>query len=146
MKIPKYFSLREFLYSKTAEDNNIENLPSWGQLISLNKIATEYLDPIRESWGSPLIVSSGYRTEQLNAKLKGSKTSSHKEGKAVDIQPENPTKDNVYELWEFICAFLQKNKMVWDQCYIENSAGKTWWVHLGIGDKLRCEVGSWTKK
>lgn len=143
---PKYFSLNELIGSNTALDKKIKNIPNWEQLESLQKLAIDYLDPIRKQWDAPITISSGFRSLELNKQLKGSNTSSHLEGKAVDLQPSNPTKENVEKLWKFICKFLQDNKMKWDQCYIENSKGKTWWVHLGLGDKMRCEIGSWTKK
>lgn len=145
MKKPKYFKLSELIGSETALKNKIENIPTWEELSSLYILATDYLDPIREAYGEALNISSGFRSEELNNAVNGSTTSSHREGKAVDIQPNKPTKENVYDLWKFICNFLQKNNMKWDQCYIENSKGKVWWVHLGIGDKMRCESGAWTK-
>lgn len=145
MQKPKYFNLNELIGSQTALNKKIENIPTWEELDNLYNLTINYLDPIREAYGKALQISSGFRSEKLNNELNGSTTSSHREGKAVDIQPNDPTKDNVYKLWEFICNFLQKNNMKWDQCYIENSKGKVWWVHLGVGDKMRCKIGAWTK-
>lgn len=145
MKKPEYFKLSELIGSEKALDKKIENIPSWDELEYLCTLATEYLDPIRKAYGNPINISSGYRSKALNTEVKGSKTSSHLEGKAIDLQPINPTKERVYDLWQFICNFLQENNMKWDQCYIENSKGTVWWVHLGIGDKMRGELGLWTK-
>ncbi len=145
MQQPKHFEFKEMINSSTALSKGVLNAPNWEQINNLHNLALHYLDPIREAWGSPITVSSGFRSEELNKIVRGSKTSSHLEGLAADLQPKKPTRENVKTFFDFIVKFLKESELVWDQCYIENYAGKTWWVHLGIGEKMRKEVGEWTK-
>ena len=145
MQQPKHFKFKEMINSNTALAKGILNAPDWDQIVNLHNLALNYLDPIREAWGKSITVSSGFRSAELNKAVKGSTTSSHLEGLAADLQPVNPTKANVEKLFNFVVDFLKEHNMEWDQCYIENCAGKTWWVHFGIGPKMRKEVGTWTK-
>lgn len=85
MKESKYFKLEELLRSDTALALNIENLPSWADVENLKDLAVLVLDPIREAWKQPLIVTSGYRSPHLNAVVGGVPTSAHMGGCAVDI-------------------------------------------------------------
>lgn len=73
----KYFKLSEFLKSTTADAFQIVNMPSPEQVDNLEVLMLE-LDKIREEWGSPIIITSGYRCEALNKKVKGSATSHHR--------------------------------------------------------------------
>lgn len=145
MQQPKHFKFKEMINSSTALAKGVLNAPSWEQIENLYNLALNYLDPIRDAWGSSLTVSSGFRSDELNKIVRGSKTSSHLDGLAADLQPKNPTKENVKVFFDFVVKFLKEKNMNWDQCYIENCAGKTWWVHLGIGEKMRKEIGEWTK-
>ena len=63
---PKYFELSELLRSDTAISKKIENLPTWEGIEKLSKLAIEYLDPLREAWGSAITITSGYRSPSLN--------------------------------------------------------------------------------
>lgn len=85
MKESKYFRLEELLKSDKALAAQIENLPSWTDVDNLLDLAVLVLDPIREAWGQPLKVTSGYRSPQLNVAVGGVPTSAHMEGCAVDI-------------------------------------------------------------
>lgn len=85
MKESKYFRLEELLRSDKALAAQIENLPSWTDVVNLLDLAMLVLDPIREAWGQPLMVTSGYRSPQLNAAVGGVPTSAHMIGCAVDI-------------------------------------------------------------
>lgn len=85
MKESKYFKLEELLRSDTALSAQIENLPSWADVENLKNLAVLVLDPIREAWKQPLIVTSGYRSPHLNAAVGGVPTSAHMDGCAVDI-------------------------------------------------------------
>ena len=85
MKESKYFRLEELLKSDKALAAQIENLPSWKDVDNLLDLAVLVLDPIREAWGQPLIITSGYRSPQLNAAVGGVPTSAHMDGCAVDI-------------------------------------------------------------
>ncbi len=62
-----YFTLSELLRSDTAAARSIDNAPSHDVIRRLNALMDECLDPVRELWGKPIGVNSGYRSPALNA-------------------------------------------------------------------------------
>lgn len=115
MKESKYFKLEELLKSDTALAAQIENLPTWNDVINLNYLAVKVLDPIREAWGQPLIVTSGFRSTQLNAAVGGVPTSSHMEGCAVDVVLPNWSTRKVSELYNLIQWLVESGAVDIDQ-------------------------------
>lgn len=83
----RYFTLQELIASTTAKKNNIKNEPNEEQTKHLVELVDTVLDPLREDWGSAVIVNSGFRCEKLNKLVGGSPTSAHKLGYAADIKP-----------------------------------------------------------
>ena len=80
-----YFSVSELCASATALREVIDNRPSKCAYHLLHVLVDQLLDPIREAWGEPIVVSSGYRCKQLNALVGGVKNSHHILGCAADI-------------------------------------------------------------
>ena len=81
MKLSQNFSLNEFTKSQTATRHNIDNTPSMTVILNLKTLCESVLQPIRNHFMKPMIISSGYRCEELNTKIGGSKRSQHvKEG------------------------------------------------------------------
>ena len=120
-----YFTIKELSYSKTAEEKNINNSPD----INIQKHLEElikFLNPLREAWGGPILVSSGFRCPELNKAVNGSETSAHLIGYAVDLVPANGKMDSFKE---FIVDYMKIR--MFDQCIIEKS-GKTEWIHIGL--------------
>ena len=81
----KYFSVSELTASATALREGIDNRPSKCAYHLLHVLVEQLLDPIREAWGEPIVVSSGYRCKELNALVGGAKNSHHLLGCAADI-------------------------------------------------------------
>ena len=125
MTTKSYFTVAELYASDTAKKYGIDNTPNSIVISHLQQLIN-FLNPLREAWGSAIRVSSGYRCEKLNRFVGGSKTSSHLIGYGVDLIPVNGKMD---EFKKFIIDYM-KNKM-FDQCIIEKS-GKTEWVHIGL--------------
>lgn len=81
----KYFSLWEMTRSDTADRLHIANVPSHDDLPRLHYFMEHCLDPIREAWGKPIGVNSGFRSAELNHAVKGAQSSQHLTGEAADI-------------------------------------------------------------
>lgn len=81
----KYFTIAELSRSTVAAARNIDNTPPAGVRIALTALVDRVLDPVREAWGRPLTVNSGYRSLALNAAAGGASTSQHLRGEAADI-------------------------------------------------------------
>ena len=115
MRESKYFKLEELLQSDTAFTAQIENLPSWNDVINLNYLATKVLDPIREAWGQPLIITSGFRSSKLNAAVGGVPTSAHMEGCAVDVVLPSWSAKKMVELFTLIGSLADDGTIDIDQ-------------------------------
>ena len=128
MKTWKYFTLKEMTKSQTAEKFNIDNTPNDYAIENLNKLVVNLLDPLREAFGSPIKVTSGYRSYLLNQTVGGVKTSQHMSGKAVDIVPMKKTFE---EFLDFIDDWIKDKDF--DQLIIEKSGDKKW-IHLSYNE------------
>ena len=122
----KYFTIEELCQSETAEKYKIDNTPSEEIKKNLETLVDCLLDPLREAWGSPIIINSGYRCPVLNKAVGGSKTSSHMSGWSVDMRPKN---GKMEEFKKFVVQFIKTR--FWDQCILEKS-GDVEWVHLSL--------------
>lgn len=131
MKLSKNFSLEELTFSITANNHGINNTPSPEAKACLKRLAVEVLQPIREAWGQPIVVTSGYRCTKLNAIVGGVKNSQHILGQAADIQALNP-KDNG-KLHACIKNLIQSGRIKVGQCIWEYGT-KTCpkWVHVSL--------------
>lgn len=79
----KYFSINELCKTTHKE---IANIPNEEQKANLVLLVTCLLDPLREKYGKPIAVSSGFRSDKLNKAVGGASTSQHCKGQAVDLQ------------------------------------------------------------
>ena len=82
----KYFTLEELTKSATARRLGISNKPTADIIAALQRLVTNVLDPLREEWGAPIIVGSGYRCPKLNKAVGGARMSQHMYGQAADIR------------------------------------------------------------
>lgn len=91
--ISKDFSYREFERSEVADAKHICNvITSFEVRDSILALTENVLQPLRDAWGKPLKVNSGYRCKALNAAVGGVPTSQHVKGEAADIAAGDPVK------------------------------------------------------
>tara|TARA_R110002012_G_scaffold75544_3_gene190861 strand:+ start:352 stop:813 length:462 start_codon:yes stop_codon:yes gene_type:complete len=86
MKLSDNFSLHEFTRSQTATRHGIDNTPNKEIIGNLQSLCLGVLQPVRQHFQKPMIISSGYRCVELNIKIGGSITSQHVQGQAADIE------------------------------------------------------------
>lgn len=98
-KIMKYFKFLEMIRSSKADEFNIDNWPKDADIMDNIIFTMECLDKIREDYGLPLYITSGYRCKELNDKLNGSKTSQHMKGEAADICLGSVEKNRAFFNW-----------------------------------------------
>ena len=84
-QITPHFRLSEFTQSATAERLGIDNTPDSTALHNIELLCRYVLEPIRQAFGQPIVVNSGYRCRQLNIAVGGAKRSFHLSGRAADI-------------------------------------------------------------
>ena len=122
------FTLEEMIYSETAEKQKMDNTPSLAVIHNLEELCKNLLQPIRDAYGKPIKVTSGYRSSRLNYLVGGSPTSAHRVGWGADIVP---VKGTFKEFKEFVMNFLEEHPEIkFDQVIVEKS-GRTQWLHLG---------------
>lgn len=121
----KYFKLSEFTKSNIASKLGFINTPLESDIHNLDLLVSNILDPLREAWGKPIIITSGYRVPRLNEAVGGVKNSDHLYGKAADIVPYDP--NDFKKFTEFIKDFLKDKEF--KQCIIEKSKYSKW-IHI----------------
>ncbi len=132
----KYFSINELTSSATALREGIDNRPSKCAYHLLHVLVQQLLDPIREAWGEPIVVSSGYRCKQLNALVGGAKYSHHLLGCAADIIAGNRADHR--KLFKIIQQMHQEGRIKFTQLIWE---GDGRWIHISyVPGDLRCQV------
>lgn len=81
-----HFKLREFTESATAKKHGIANVPPPEAVENLRRLCTHTLEPLREKLGLPIVITSGYRTKELNDIIvHASRKSQHMSGQAADF-------------------------------------------------------------
>lgn len=115
MKNPKYFDLEELLRSETALNHGIENLPAWEDVENLRELATDVLDAVRVEWGQPILVNSGYRSVELNARVGGVPNSAHMVGRAVDVRLVSWSTKSITDLFKLIQTMTEDGLIEIDQ-------------------------------
>ena len=125
MKISKYFTERESTVSATGERLKIKNIPNQDEKDNILYTASR-MDVIREYLGAPLIVLSWFRSEELNTAVKGSKTSAHRFGMAVDVYS---TKMNSKDIYNKLIEAQAKEIIQFDQLIYYPKQN---FVHIGF--------------
>lgn len=125
MQISKHLSLAEVSRSETAKRRGINNTPSGEHLENFKKLAENIFEPIREHFGVPIHISSGYRSKELNSAIGGSSTSQHCQGEAIDIDMDGTSITNA-QIFNFIKDNLVFDQMIWEFGTDKNPD----WVHV----------------
>lgn len=145
--ISKNFSYREFEASNKADEKGICNvITSFEVRDAIKALVDTVLQPLRDAWGGPITISSGWRCDELNKEVGGSATSAHKTGYAADIVPN---KGDLETFFQFAKKWLVDNKVKFDQCAIESDRRGAVWVHIGMYGPNRRQLGQfyrWIKK
>ena len=129
----RYFTLSELTHSDTAVSQRIDNTPLPLQEARLILLVRDVLDPIREHWGLPIRVTSGYRCPELNEEVGGVEDSYHLEGCAADITAIAPDEEtrrlrNV-ELMSLIRAMHLTGHIALTECYL---GPKAKYIHIAL--------------
>lgn len=133
----KYFTIDELSRSATAEREGIDNRPGSEVVRNMNVLVLRLLDPLRELWGAPLTVTSGYRCEALNRAVGGVSTSHHLRGMAADlVTAANTAADNAR-----LMRVLVHSGLRWTQAILERNRRGATWLHVSYDEsRLRNEV------
>lgn len=114
--IMKYFTLEEMYRSNTAVCFGISNMPSDAERASvewnLQYLVGTVLDPLRKFMNMPILVTSGYRCKELNAKVGGVPHSQHIKGEAADITISGATCTDLLKMAGFIECYCDYDQLI----------------------------------
>lgn len=120
------FELSEFIKSDTARWRLIDNTPSFEVVDHINELVGDFLQPLREAYGRPITITSGYRCPKLNRIVGGVDTSVHMVGYAADTQAAD------FDGYvAFVLSWVKHHDIAFDQLLIEKK-GSTRWLHIGL--------------
>ena len=128
MRLSKNFTYEELIHSNVAERKGLKNRPKTKEeekkvIENLRALCIEVLQPLRDYLGKPVVISSGYRSEEVNRMVGGVKGSQHLRGEAVDIHVENT--EHLLKIMHFIMDETDFDQLIWER----DKAG-TQWVHV----------------
>ena len=127
----KYFTIEELTRSATATTRGIDNTPTPEIKANLERLVEKVLDGLREIYGKPITVNSGYRCPELNKAVGGSKTSDHVKGFAADLT--GGSKQENEKIFNII-----RDNFAWTQLINERDFS---WVHVSYNpNRLRKQV------
>lgn len=131
----KYFTINELCRSATANRLKIDNTPNATVKYNLELLVRYILDPLREAWGAPIIVTSGYRCPKLNKAVGGATSSQHMQGQAADIRTvsDNPAENRK------LLDLLVELGLPFDQVINEypDKNGCPDWIHVSYSSRQR---------
>jgi len=104
--LSRNFKLSEFIYSETALEKGIDNTPNEQVIENITLLVIKLLQPLRGLYGKPIVISSGYRSKELNRAVGGVYNSQHLIGQAADIRTTNPQE---------LLALLKSSHLMFDQ-------------------------------
>ena len=136
----KYFTLTELTHSITAKAHSIANVPTAEAVKNLNTLVTCVLDPVRERWGVPIYVNSGYRCPELNKLVGGAPGSYHQRGMAADITSRCPFHNAA--LFTEIRIMHQQGLLPLTECYMQKQG---LYIHVAYDPSAPSENPFFTK-
>ena len=114
------------LKSRTATRLGLSNSPSEEHVKNMQALAENIFQPLRDYFGVPIHISSGYRSEALNKAIGGSKSSQHCKGEAMDIDRDGYSQPDNAQIFEYIKNNLDFDQMIWEFGTQQNPE----WVHV----------------
>lgn len=121
MQLSQYFKLEEFEKSDTARAYGIDNSIPKSLIQNIVRLHDNILYPLRKLVGHPVVISSGYRSPDLNTKVGGVAASQHANGQAADITVTGQSNTAVFNWIRKNCEF--------DQLILE-TVKNTQWIHV----------------
>jgi hypothetical protein len=127
MKISTHLNLAEVTRSSEAKRQGIDNTPTQEHIENFKLLAQKVFEPIRLHFKTPIFISSGYRSKELNDFIKGSLSSQHCKGEAIDIDMDG-SKGGVTNkmVYDFIKDRLDFDQLIWEFGTDANPD----WVHV----------------
>lgn len=135
MNLSANFTLKELTRSDTADRLGIDNTPDDEQIESLRLLCENILQPVRDHFGKPVKINSGFRCPALNQATGGSATSDHCKGQACDFEIDGVSNP---DLAQFIADNLKYTQLILE--FYTQGQPNSGWVHASFNpDNLKCQ-------
>lgn len=118
-----HFTLFEFTRSGYAIENELDNIPNASQIASMKALCRNILEPLRQQFG-PIIISSGFRSPEVNRGVGGAQSSQHLRGEAADIVING--RDDANAKFGFIMRNLDFDQLILEPIGSINPR----WIHV----------------
>lgn len=116
----------EAVKSKTATKRGINNIPTEDELLNMKLLARKVFQHVRYYYGTPIAITSFFRSKALNKAIGGSTTSQHCTGEAMDMDADIYGGVTNREIFEYIKDNLEFDQLIWEFGDDENPD----WVHV----------------
>ena len=137
MKLSEHFTLGEL--TKTSYITADGNIPSRKAIENMKNICENWLEDLRYSYNTlygekdiPIVISSGFRSEEVNRLCGGAKGSNHLTGCAVDIRCMGP--EHMIRMAGILLDIADGTKRDFDEL-IQEKRGTTYWIHFAVRPK-----------
>ena len=130
MQLSEHLTLAEATKSQTATRLGINNAPTIAHMEALRSVAKNVFEPIRNHFGVPIAVTSGYRSRALNDAIRGSRRSQHCHGQAIDIDADVYGRITNAEVFHYIKDHIDFDQLIWEFGNEETPD----WVHVSYVD------------
>jgi uncharacterized protein YcbK (DUF882 family) len=107
MQLSKNLALAEVMRSETAKRKGISNMPTPEHIENFKLLAEKVFQPIRDHFGKPIRISSGYRSKALNTAIGGALSSQHCSGEAIDIDMDGTDITNASPAVNGSCSVIK---------------------------------------
>lgn len=126
-RLSKHFTVTEFQSSMTAERRGIRNRMDEEHKEAAKLLCSNVLEKVREHFKAPVIITSGYRSYELNKAIGGSVNSQHEKAEAADIRVLG------HSPYEVACWIVEESDIEFDQCIYEYDS----WVHVSYTNRYK---------
>ncbi len=138
MSLTKNFTLAEMTRSETAARMHINNEPGTIPTLYLKQLCENILQPLRNAYGKPVIVNSGFRSQELNTAIGGARNSQHMLGQAADITAQcNTSMEDKRAANKKLFNLIVAMELPFDQLIDEK---KFSWIHVSFGPRNRRQI------
>lgn len=125
MNLSANFTLKELTKSDTATRLGLDNTPDEETIENLKLLCEKVLQPVREHFGKPVTINSGYRSPESNAAVGGSKSSDHCKGQACDLEINGVANP---DLAQWIMDNLEYTQLILE--FYTQGQPNSGWVHV----------------
>ena len=125
MQLTKNFSLIELTSSETAVRKGINNTPTTEVVSNLKDLCHFVMQPLRDWYGKPINITSGYRSPKLNKAIGGRSTSDHSYGNAIDFTLPN---EDYKMVFDYMIKHFTFDQLIWE---MGNDTAPQW-IHVSF--------------